>query len=209
MVDLKGIGISRFRAVHDACVSLASRGMEKELARRNALRGLGGLRWFAPEEAATAGALARIMVPSDEETPGIDDIDVLGPPAIEILDRLLKADAHKQYLYSRGLLSFDMWAMKAHGCKFAEMTANDQVMLVSAAQKCAEELLAGSAIGKAWRRLRSIAGIGSGRFFAAQLFREIRRDCLQVFYTSRVSWVWLEYDGPPMDEGYPRLAPRR
>jgi len=210
MGGLKRIGVSYFNAFHDACVSLASRVINKELARRDAHRGQGTFRWLTPEEAVVAEALATIIVPSDEETPGIDEVDVLGPSAIVVLDNLLTTSSWRQYVYSRGLLSFDLWAIKERGCKFAEMTKKDQLMLFGTAQQSYEDWTAGVPVMvKVWRRLHSIAHVSSGQFFAAQLYPQIRSDCLQVFYTSRVSWIWLEYDGPPMDEGYPHLTARR
>ena len=184
--------------------------MNKELARRDAKRGRNTLRWFTPDEAVVAEALARIIVPSDDETPGIDEVCVLDPPAIVTLDNLVTASAERQYLYSRGLLSFDTWALKERKCKFAEMPKEDQIMLFRAAQQIYEGWTAsGSAILKAWRRLRASTRAGNGSFFAAKLYPQIKDDCLQVFYSSRVSWVWLEYDGPPMDKGYPSLVERR
>jgi hypothetical protein len=59
---------------------------------------------------------------------------------------------------------------------------------------------------KAWRRLWAIAHARNGSVFAAKLDKQIRVDCLQVFYTSRVSCVWLDCAGPPMDNGYPSVV---
>lgn len=184
--------------------------MNKELARRHAERGRNTFRWFTPEEAVVAEALATVIVPSDQETPGIDEVDVLGPPAIVMLDNLITTSPHRQYLYSRGLLSFDAWALKERGCKFAEMSRADQVMLFGTAQQGYEDWTANaSAVRKAWRRLRTVRQTRRGSFFAAQLYPQVRIDCLQIFYTSRVSWIWLDYDGPPMDKGYPSVVERR
>jgi hypothetical protein len=210
MGGFERIGARYFNAFQDVCISLASRAIDEELVRRSALRGQGAFRWFIQEEAAVAEALAKIIVPSDEDTPGIDEIDVLGAPAIVVLDNLVTTSPERQCVYSRGLLSFDVWAIEERGCKFAAMTTNDQIMLLRSAQQVYEEWTARvPSMVKVWRRLRSIARMRSGQFFAAQLYPQIRSDSLQVFYTSRVSWIWLEYDGPPMDEGYPRLEARR
>jgi hypothetical protein len=90
------------------------------------------------------------------------------------------------------------------------MQKEDQIMLFSAAQRVYEDWTAGAPpIMKAWHRIRAIAQARRGSLFAGQLYPQIRNDCLQVFYTSRVSWVWLEYDGPPMDKGYPSLVKPR
>jgi hypothetical protein len=191
-----------------ACLSVASRKIDLELARRSTLRGQGKWAWLTPEEATVAVALAKVIVPSDEETPGLDDIDVLGPPAIDILDKLVQKNQYKQEVYARGLLSFDIWAMEKSGCLFHAMAPSDQSLMLREAQRYGERLSTGPLPVKAWRKLCDLRSVAGGRSFAARLFPEIRSDCLQVFYTSKVSWVWLEYDGPPMDKGYPRLASR-
>ena len=210
MNSLGKIGVDCFNRLLSIGVAAASRGITREVAHRNAERGRNTFRWFTPEEAVAAEALANIVVPSDEETPGIDEVDVLGPPAIVALDNLVAKSSHRQELYSRGLLAFDAWALQERGCKFAEMPKEDQVTLFGAAQRAYEDWTANaSAVVKAWRRLRAIAQARNGSFFAAKLYSQIRDDCFQIFYTSRVSWVWLDYDGPPMDKGYPSLVERR
>ena len=199
-----------FNGLSNTCLAVASRDTSKELARRDAERGRNTLRWFTPEEATVAEAVARIIVPSDEETPGIDEVGVLDPPAIVALDKLATASSHRQHLYSRGLLSFDIWALRERKCKFAELPKQDQIAFFRAAHQIYEGWTDGSsALRKAWRRLQAITQVRKGAFFAAQLYPQIRDDCIQVFYTSRVSWTWLEYDGPPMEQGYPNLATPR
>jgi len=192
------------------CTAVAVRDIEKELAVRNAARGSGSFRWFTPEEALVTEALARTIVPSDEETPGADEVGVLDAPAVVTLDKLVCSTPWRQHLYSRGLLAFDLWALRERGCKFAEMSKEDQVAFFKSAQQTHERSARrGSAIQRVWRRLREIGEVRRGLFFAAQLYPAIIWDCLQVFYTSRVCWTWLEYDGPPMEKGYPSVtAPR-
>ncbi len=199
-----------FNLLFDNCLALVSPGFDKELARRDAERGHDTLRWFTRDEAAVAEALARVIVPSNEETPGINEVDVLDPPAIVTLDNLVATSPYRQHLYSRGLLSFDRWALKDHECKFVEMTEGDQIALFREAQQVYEKRTGvTSTVKKAWSRLQAITQARKGAFFAARLYPQIRSDCLQVFYTSRVSWIWLEYDGPPMEKGYPDVtAPR-
>lgn len=195
--------------VYRLCDSYASHGMDREIARRNSIRGQGKYLWLTAEESVVAGDLAKIIVPSDDETPGLDDIDVLGPSAVEMLDKLLRIDQWKQMTYARGLLAFDCWAETKHGCIFSKLDENSQAALFREAQRYCERLLSGSKMTKLWRTLSEAIWGMRGRYLAAQLYPVIRRDFLRVFYTSRVSWIWLEYDGPPMDEGYPRLVPRR
>jgi hypothetical protein len=191
-------------------LKVAVRDLEKELAVRHGARGSGSFRWFTPEEALVAEALARTIVPSDEEAPGADEVGVLDAPAIVTLDRLVAASAYRQYVYSRGLLGFDAWAHKERNCSFGEMPKEDQITFFRIAQQNSEtSAREASGIQRAWRRLREIGQVRDGRLFAALLYPQMRYDCLQVFYTSRVSWTWLEYDGPPMENGYPSVtAPR-
>lgn len=210
MSYLRKIVSTCFNHLQDVCISIASRDISKKVACSDAERGRNALRWFTTEEAAVAEALATIIVPSDEETPGIEDVGVFGPPAIVALDNLVARSVDKQHVYSRGLVSFDAWALKEHKCGFAELPKENQITLFRAAQQVYEASMAkGSAVKKAWRKIRSIAQVRSGCYFAAQLYPQIRDDCIQVFYTSWVSWTWLDYDGPPMDQGYPKLTARR
>jgi hypothetical protein len=204
------IAIDYFNLLQNMCLSAAAPGINSEVHRRDAERGRDTFRWFTPDEASVAEALARIIVPSDEETPGIDEVCVLGPPGIVTLDNLVAISAERQRLYSHGLLSFDIWAIREHGRKFVEMATEDQVALFTAAQQVHEGLTKQAfPVTKAWRRLRATAGAKTGSFYAARLYPQIRNDCLQVFYTSRVSWTWLGYDGPPMEKGYSSLVTPR
>jgi hypothetical protein len=208
--DTKQIWIERFDGFLSLCVRILSRSLDKELARRDDERGRGSFRWITADEATVAEALANLIVPSDDDTPGIDEVCVLGPSVLESLDKLILSSVERQNLYSRGLLSFDAWALRKRQCKFAVMAAEDQIELLKTSQQIHEEWTsAAPAVKKAWRRFKIIARERGVPFLAGQLYPQIISDCLQVFYTSRVSWIWLEYDGPPMDEGYPKLAVRR
>jgi hypothetical protein len=207
--DARQIWTERFDRFLNFCLRIVSRGLDEELARRDAERGHGNLRWITADEAVVAEALANLIIPSDNDTPGIDEVCVLGPSTLESLDKLITSSAERQGLYSRGLLSFDAWALRERQCKFTVMAQEDQIHLLKTSQHIYEEWTSPApAIKKAWRRFKIIAKGKGIPFLAGQLYPQIRSDCLQVFYTSRVSWVWLEYDGPPMDEGYPGLAAR-
>jgi hypothetical protein len=75
-----------------------------------------GRLWLGPEETVVAEALAKIVVPSEEEAPGIDEVCEIGPSTIDALDAIVRQCPRRQDLYSRGLLSFDIWAVKEQGC---------------------------------------------------------------------------------------------
>jgi len=209
VISPRQLAANCFHLFRNACLAVASREINKQVARRDAQRGGKPFRWFTPEEAAVAEALARIIVPSDEETPGIDEVGVLGTPAIAALDNLIANSCERQSLYSRGLLSFDRWALHQQGCKFAEMPAEHQIAMFKAAEKIYQDTTSASRIRRSLHRLLAIALVRKGALFAAELYQQIRDDCFRVFYTSRVSWIWLEYDGPPMDKGYPSLVEPR
>ena len=53
---LRRIGTDSFNFLLGTCLAVASCGMNKELARRDAERGRNTLRWFTPEEAVVAEA---------------------------------------------------------------------------------------------------------------------------------------------------------
>lgn len=210
MGSLREIISNSLDAVVKFGLAAAEKGLAKELARRDAARGNGAYRWFVPEEAAVAEALGTIIVPSDEETPGLDEVGVLDAPATVTLDRMIAASPERQYAYSRGLLCFDIWALREHKRTFAQLSKEDQTALFRAAEQFSEASAdRGSALGRVSRRLQYIAQVRQGTYFAGLLYSQVRSDCLQVFYTSRVSWTWLEYDGPPMEEGYKSLEERR
>jgi hypothetical protein len=200
---------SSFKRLADTTIALLLRGPLKELARRECERGGNGFRWFTSDEAAIAIALSNIIVPSDDATPGLDDIDVLGPPAVVLLDKVVLDSVDRQELYAQGLMGFDLWATRTYGCSFGQLKASDQeVLLVTAERIYSRWATAKSKPAKMWHMLISIIGGREGSFFAARLFPRLRDDCLRIFYTSRVAWVWLRYDGPPMNDGYPQLASR-
>jgi hypothetical protein len=198
-----------FDAVLGLCEIVVSLRLARESARRRAARGHGSFRWMTEDDAIVADALAKLMIPADEDSPGIEDVCILGPSAIEVLDRLVAGSPERQRLYERGLAAFDLWAERECGRRFASVPPEGQMQLLKASQRIHEEWTSHAPLAaKAWRRFKIVisgAGVPHG---AGLLFPQFRSDCFQVFYTSRVSWVWLDYDGPPMDEGYPKLAPR-
>jgi len=207
--SLKNTGRDFLRRVKESSLSATSRNFDQKLASRDAERGRGGLRWLTPQEAAVAEALANTIVPSDEDTPGLEDVGVFGPPAIVALDNLVVASPYRQYIYARGLLSFDTWALKKWKCVFASLSKQNQIALLTAAQHVFEGWTAPSTLKRVSTKMRVIAQAGDGTYFASQLYPVIRDDCLLIFYTNRVSWSWLEYDGPPMDQGYTSLTQPR
>jgi hypothetical protein len=203
-----------FRKLFDSCLALSSPGFSKELHRRNARRSANVSQWFVPEEAAVAWALAKIIIPSGDGSPGIENLSRPDQSAVGLLDKMVSEDSEKKALYSYGLLAFDHWAMAKSKRGFAELSVEHQAYLFRAAQQRHEARVTDtSRLAKLRRAFEALIYARKGTFHAERLFPIIRNDCLQIFYTSGVSWAWLQYDGPPMDEGYcsltrPRLTGR-
>src|SRR5437868_6320795 len=77
-------------------VLMLSLGQVRERMRRDRARPGRGRRWFTAEEAALVEALANLIVPSDETTPGAAEMDVLGRSAVETLDELVAGCVDRQ-----------------------------------------------------------------------------------------------------------------
>jgi hypothetical protein len=207
----KAVGIKVVDRVLNAGLGFTVSAFNQELNRRNLQRNESSGQWFTHEESAVAEALGKTIIPSDEESPGFDEVCVLGPSAVSSLDRMVKNCVNRQYFYSRGLLSFDIWASQVHGRRFAELSVEQQTNLFRAAQEISDRWKAKpSLITKLWRRFGApFAEVRKGTFYAALLYPMIRDDSIRIFYTSRVSWIWLGYDGPPMEKGYVSLTEPR
>jgi Gluconate 2-dehydrogenase subunit 3 len=194
------------RKLFDKCLALASPGFSRELDNRNERRAATSSQWFAPQEAAVAWALAKIIVPAGDGSPGIENISP-DQSALASLDKMVAEDSQRQQLYSHGLLAFDHWALTEHKRGFADLSTEDQINLFRAVQERYDNRVAeSSSIAKLRRGFESLIYARKGIFHAERLYPAIRNDCLQIFYTSSVSWTWLQYDGPPMEKGYPSLT---
>jgi hypothetical protein len=181
----------------------------RELRRLEQNRPRDGERWFTREESALVEILASLVVPSDETGPGADQMGRMGPSAAETLDHLVRRSSRRQTLYARGLLALDRLARQQHRSRFVELSRDDQLRLLhfidrlqltwSSPRSLRDKI--GSKIAILYRKW-------SGVYAAAELFPFLVQDVLQAFYSNRVSWTWLGYDGPPMPEGYPLLQRR-
>ncbi len=182
----------------------------EELARRDRERPRGGPQWLTADESALVKVLADLIVPSDEESPGAEQMDVLGRSAVGTLDRLVAGSQRRQALYARGLLALDRLAKDECKATFVALSQENQVHLLQFVDRLQQE----------WSKPMSLTATiktkivilyhkWRGLFPAAELFPTLVQDVLQAFYTNRVSWVWLDYDGPPMPEGYPNPLDRR
>jgi choline dehydrogenase-like flavoprotein len=154
--------------------------------------------------------MASLIVPSSAGTPGASEVEVLGASVEDTLDRWIGASPSKQAMYARGLIAFDEMARRWDGTGFAALTHERQEELF----RLVDSLHQGrsrpySLPGKLRKGLAHLAQMLDGSAAAIDLFPMVVQDVFNAFYTSKVSWVWLGYDGPPMPEGYANLEEPR
>ncbi len=192
-------------AALDKLVERVSQGRNEELSRRERDRPKDGRCWFTTKEFRLVEALASVIVPSDDESPGARDAEVT-----DSLDRLLAGSPWRQHLYAPGLLAFDLLARREQGCAFPGLSSSQQVELLQkldlVIQDWARDL---SVFSRLKRKCAALHMKWNGSLAALELFPRLVQDVHQAFYTSPESWIWLGYDGPPMPLGYPGLLERR
>jgi len=185
-----------------------------ELERRTRARRCDRSHWFLPEETALIEALASVIVPSDEDAPGAKEIDVLGYSVAETLDAWVVSALEKQAKYSRGLVALDELTKRMYGSRCVDLSMEKHFELLKFLEGLHRDRSKPcSLFGKLKKRWLILQEMWNGLAPAIELFPMLIRDVQAAFYTSQVSWIWLEYDGPPMPYGYrdlhkPRLPAR-
>jgi hypothetical protein len=176
-----------------------------ELAERNRYRQQNGRHWFTVDEHSVVDVLASLIVPSDGDGPGAKESGV-----VERINRLVAGSPDRQSVYARGLLALDERAQSDYGRGFAQLTYEQQVDLLRQMDRLHHKWSgSGSVMNKIRVKMAILYYKWNGFFWAVDLFPRLLQDVLRVFYTSRVCWDWLDYDGPPMPCGYPDLLERR
>lgn len=184
-------------------IVLDKRKRAKKFAGNKRERPVESNRWFTPEECTLIGALAALIVPSDEIGPGVSDIDI-----VDALGRVVEKSEERQILYRKGLDAFDEVALREYGSVFARLTGEQQLSILKSldnATSLSKAITASrSLFERANRKAKKIYykyklnGFGE----AIDLFPVLVNDVVECFYTSPVAWNWLGYDGPPMPNGY-------
>ena len=174
----------------------------RTLARRERQRPQERGRWFTPAERVVVAALAALIIPSDGNGPGANEADVAGA-----LDSLLARSPSRHDLYRYGLLACDEWAFREHGRTFATLDSEQQQALLRWVDLAAVPGARASSLTRKLRR-KALQIYRKWRCPLVELFPELSRDVMGAFYTHRVCWAWLGYDGPPMPDGYPDLRER-
>jgi choline dehydrogenase-like flavoprotein len=212
----QGLGVLVFRApraivefvltrVNDAAF-LSSPKRRRELSGRARERAGNAESWLTAGERAAVTALASVIVPSSDDTPGAAEMDVLGAPAAARMDEWVRASPAKQALYARGLIAFDELAERRWGTPFAQLSETRQHELLTQIDAAHQRRHRDASLpGKVWKKLELVGEMATGWSAAVDLFPTLVQDVFAAFYTSEVSWMWLGYDGPPMPRGYADL----
>ena len=182
----------------------------RERKRRDGERPADRTRWFTPQEREIVEALASLMVPSDQDTPGAAEVEVLGPSVVEVVDRAVAACAEKRAAYCRGLIVLDELAERRYGSRLLQLSVDKRIELIALVDDlCRHRMEMEGLRGKVRKKLSFLRNVWDWSSAAVTLFTVMRRDVLAAFYTSEVCWIWLGYDGPPMPDGYPSLVEPR
>ena len=167
-------------------------------------------KWFIYEEAELVKILASLIVPSDEYTPGVSEMDVLGPSVLEVIDTLVSGSVKRQALYAEGLAIIDELAERIRKTKFIELSVSQQLDLLKSLDKYDQRHSNQKSLpNKLIKHLPLLRAAWDGSLPALKLFSQLRQDVMEAFYTNEVSWIWLDYDGPPMPHGYSDLQVKR
>lgn len=166
----------------------------------------GGLHWFSADEAALVSALANLIVPSDDTGPGA--AQMLNRSAAEALDALVAGSERRQALYAHGLRDLNRLAEAKYGSAFVQLQPEKQRDLLHSVDRRHQRSPASPSV-MSKMQTRVVALYQKWTRPAVAFFPLLVDDVMRVFYTDRVSWAWLGYDGPPMPEGYRDPLDRR
>ena len=160
--------------------------------------------WFTPGEAVLIEILTSLLVPSEADKPGMAEVEVLGPKPSTTLGRWIAESESKQIIYSRGLMGIERLVHLWYGQKLQELPpAVQQEFLERVFRRDREARRKLGILGTLAKHAKRLKWVTEGTFEAAELLPVLVEDAHAIFYTSRVSWVWLGFDGPPMPLGYP------
>jgi hypothetical protein len=141
-------------------------------------------------------AIAATIIPSDETSPGAVEAGV-----VETLDHKLARSLPRQGLYARGLASCDRLSFRRHRRRYVDLTTHEKEDLLREIERYYSP--GHTSAARTGRILRGLLRLyASVRFPVVQLFPVLLEDVMEAFYTHPVSWQWLNYDGPPMPQGY-------
>ena len=158
-------------------------------------------RWFTPGEYALVSVLAALIIPTDETGIGASEANV-----VNSIDLMVSKSQEQQILYREGLEAFDDVARDEYGRVFVELTNEQQISILNLVDHTLDELKISnfSLLNRINRKVKYYyykckpGGLGG----TIDLFPKMVKDVKREFYTSKVAWDWLGYDGPPQPGGY-------
>src|SRR5207302_11129310 len=116
----------------------------------------------------------------------------------------------RQALYARGFVALDRLAKDHHKSTFVDMSSGGQTKLLQYVDRRHREWAQPISIHtKIKTKLVILYHKWTGLSQIVELFPRLVDDVMQAFYTNRVSWVWLDYDGPPMRAKHSEPPDRR
>jgi electron transfer flavoprotein beta subunit len=149
--------------------------------------------------------LAPLIVPSDETSPGAQDVEI-----VSAIESIVAKSSNRKSAYSSGLYSIDQWARQECGTLFIDLSEEAQLRLLTLIDHECQSLTPNTTLfRKLTGKYRVLVYARRGLFDAMEFFQLLVSDVFHVFYTNEVSWIWLGYDGPPMPLGYPDLSGRK
>jgi hypothetical protein len=133
---------------------------------------------------------------------------MLDRSAAEAIGALVAGSERRQVLYAHGLRDLNRLAAAKYGSAFVHLPPEKQRELLHSVDRRHQRSSASpSLISKI--RTRVVALYQNWTRPAMAFFPLLVDDVMRVFYTDRVSWAWLGYDGPPMPDGYRDPLDRR
>lgn len=170
------------------------------LSRRELERPRDGVLWFVPAEYALVNVLSSLIIPSGIDGPGAIEANVVGH-----IDRMVTMSPSAKSVYPKGLVAFDVVAQRQYGKLFTELAMPQQIQLFTLVEQASSVMNSdpSSLLLRAYRKLSFWYYFEwLGLRPAAELFDRLLLDTKVGFYSSKVAWDWLGYDGPPFPLGY-------
>lgn len=155
---------------------------------------------LSSKEMLTLECLAAIILPSDSLGPGAVEAGV-----VATIIRSLGTDKDKQSSYKRGLQAIDGLARGRFEKDLEALSPELQHALVTFIDQADGRIgFDARTLAERVRRKLSYWYYASMMDVASVLdfWKMLREDVLVQFYSSRIAWDWLGYEGPPFPNGY-------
>ena len=158
--------------------------------------------FFSEHQYDLIATLAALIIPTDD-TAGATEAGVAN-----YIDSLVAESQNRQAIYAKGLKWLDDLSMERSDKDFLGLDLNEQIDLLRVLDETSsmrDRPVSGSLqrvnrkIDKIWD---DVFGVGEN----SRVFKIIRQDVIEGYYTSPISWEGLGYFGPPQPVGYPDFS---